>query len=179
MNFIAFKKYFQITNKNIIFLIVVYKVVFLLLLLCVSGTFDSFRIGFVGRKVRMQVVRQSVPVETEFKETHPRGPLRQRAATRLSPVRYELQAHQPPEQARYTLSAHRVRRQSNNVRVHVRIVVHRAAYTETATPVPRRVTHHRRVHDHDHHRYRFHHVAVADHTSFAFEKSKLVPKLEF
>lgn len=134
----------------------------------------------------MQAVRQGVPVETEPETAHPRGPVRQGAAARVSPVRHELQAHQPPEQARDTLSAHRVRRQSRDRRrrrrhvVRVRVVVHvvrvhRAAHTETTAAVPGRGAHHRRVRRHDVRRA----VPVADHTGVALEKPEFGPELEF
>lgn len=75
-----------------------------------SAKYDNvfFRFGLVGREVRVQAVRQGVPVETEPEAAHPGGPVRQGPAARLSPLRHELQAHQPPEQARHTVPAHRV-----------------------------------------------------------------------
>lgn len=148
--------------------------------------FFRFNSGLVGREVRVQAVRQGVPVETEPETAHSRGPVRQGPAARLPALRHELQAHQPPEQARDTVPAHRVRRQPRGRgRGHVTVVaravdgvhvvhVHRAAHPQAAAAVPGRAAHHRRVHL-DHH----HVVAVADHTRFAFEKPEFGSKLEF
>lgn len=148
--------------------------------------FDGFRFGFVGREIRVQTVRQGVPVETKLEETHPRGPLRQRAATRVSALRHELQTHQSPEQARHTVPAHPVRRQPDfdgvhvcdrdrdRVNVVVVVRVHRAAHSQTAAAVSRRIAHHCREHR-DHRDV----VTVADHTGVAFEKPEFDPKLDF
>lgn len=148
-----------------------------------------FRRRLDGGEVRVQAVRQGVPVEAEPEAAHPRGPVRQGAAARVPPVRDELQAHQPAEQARDPVPAHRVRRQPRvvlggggrrGVRVRVRVVVvvvHGAAHTQAAAPVPGRAAHHRRVHQH--HRHRGHVVAVPDHTGAAPEKPESGPELEF
>lgn len=129
----------------------------------------------------MQTVRQGVSVEAEPEETHPRGPVRQGPAARVPPLRHELQAHQPPQQARDPVPAHRVRRQSRQQRGGhvvdddtVVVVVVRPALTQTAAPVPRRVAHHRRAH-----RHHGHVVHVSDHTGVAFEKPTSVPDMEF
>jgi len=112
-------------------------------------------------------------VEAELEETHPGGPLRQGSATRVSSLWHELQAHQPPEQARHPVSAHPVRRQPFVLGVHV-VHVHRAAHTQTTAAVPGRVAHHSRVH--------VHHpdvVALSDDTGVAPKKPEFGPKLEF
>lgn len=137
----------------------------------------GYRFGFVGREVRVQTMRQSVPVEAELEETHPRGPMRQGSAARLPALRHEFQAHQPSQQARDPVSTHCVRRQSHQHRVGVHIVhvvVVRPAHTQIAAPVPRRVTHYLRVHLHHGHL-----VHIPDHIGVAFEKSTSVPILEF
>jgi len=112
-------------------------------------------------------------VEAEPEETHPGGPVRQGSATRVPSLRHELQAHQPPEQARHPVSAHPVRRRPFVIGVHA-VHVQRAAHTQTAAAVPGRAAHHRRVH--------VHHgdvVSVSDDTGVAPEKPEFGPKLEF
>lgn len=112
-------------------------------------------------------------MEAEFEETHPGGPLRQGSTARVSSLRHELQAHQPPEQARHPVSAHPVRRRPFVLGVHV-VHVQRAAHTQTAAAVPGRVAHHLRVHVH-----RLDVVALSDDTGVAPEKPEFGPKLEF
>lgn len=146
-----------------------------------------FRFGLAGGEVRVQAVRQGVPVEAEPQAAHPRGPVRQGAAARVPAVRHELQAHQSPEQARDTLPAHRVRRRCRRSafvvvvvrrRPGVRVVVHGSAHPQATAAVSGRAAHHRRVHQH-HQRYRHHVVPVTDHTGVAPEKPESGPKLEF
>jgi len=135
---------------------------------------NGFRSGPSGREVWVQALWQSVSMEAELEKTHSGGPLWQGSATRVSPLRDELQAHKSSEQTRHTMSAYRIRRQSVVLGVHVCGHVHRSTHTQTAAAVSGRLTHYRR--HHIHHRDV---VAVPDDIGVALEKPEFGPKLEF